>query len=242
MNLIISFFQNASIKAKILTFGGIFLFLTIIIISIINLIGTSNQSEPINIDIVNYSESFENTKLPDYYQDQIQQYIWTEIGNTANAENYENPENIPATIRPGSIKKTDEDQYFLIVDIEPLRYSFRVSFFYNPELANQPYVEPGYYIECPHPDEVIYPDTPCPLGTPIEQVKRYLPISLTGDGFTEDVHALTSSTGDYIMVKVNTCNDNDLPIGNMLFRNWLKELYIDPNDILYGITKICPSN
>lgn len=239
MNTIKNFLQNASPKAKTVIFSGVFIFLAIIIVSIVNLIINSSQFVTAPVEITNFSESFDEITLPDYYQTQLQAYVWAEIMSTGNAPD---TDFIPATIREGSIKKSDTDRYTALVDIEPLRYSFRVSFSYNPELIGQPYVEPGYYIECPYPDEIIYPDTPCPLSTPLEQVKRYLPIELSGNGFTEKAIVMTSSTGDYIMLKINTCNDDILSEGDLIFRNWLKKQYIDPNDLSYGITKVCPSN
>lgn len=229
MDFIKDFLKNASLKAKLITFGTFAALLIILIISIINFIIT-HQPAPVHVDIENFSNSLSEADLPDYYKTQIQQLVWSKIKDLPDIDQNNI---IPATIREGSIKEQENGKYSLIVDIEPLHYSFRISFSWNPELSNQSYIEPGFYIECPYPDEIIYPETPCPVDTTISRAKRILPTDLTVDGV--NVHAEIDNYNTKkpsIILDINSCEYNDTAKkGELVFRNWLKENLIDPNDI-----------
>ena len=233
MSLIKNFLQNATPKAKALLLGGLLLFLAIIIISVINLVLT-RRSEPIHVDISNFSESFDNLDLPETYQLQAQRLIWPYLKDV-DSVNQSDP--IPATIREGSIKKNDYNQYSFIVDVEPLRYSFKITFFWNPE--NQPYLEPGYTIECPSSDEIIYPDTPCPVGTAVDQIENYLPATIDFNDTSIEAKLINSMKGYYILAKVDTCDEDVQAAGNIFFRNWIKQLNFDPNDFTIVIARTC---
>lgn len=244
MDSIRLFFQNASTKAKVFIFGGSLLFVSIIVISIISII-SANQPAPEYLNITNFSESLSELDLPDYYKSQIQQYVWANIKNLPDVSQVNQSDQITqvdAVIRKNSLKKNEDNNYSVLVDIEPLHYSFRVSFFYNPELAGQPYVEPGYYIECPYPDEIIYPDTPCPLESTLDQLARLLPATIKSDNYTIEASISASSTNRFVLANIKSCDSNlDLKKAEFVFRDWIKQNGLDPNDININTIKTCPS-
>ena len=245
MDFIKSFLRNASNKMKLLVFGIILLILTIIIVAVVHFATSRKQPEPTNVEIDNFSSSLSSADLPDYYQAQIQQYLWTKLKHLPNVDK---DTVFTATIREGSIKKNDEDKYTLLVDIPDLRYTFQISFFYNPELfANNPYAEPSYYIGCPIADEIIYPETKCPIGTPIDNIKRFLPIAITtpsGHKIFTKIETYADyqeyANEQYLAVYVNSCGDKSvLPATEKAFRKQLKEYALDPNDYHIEIMDAC---
>lgn len=245
MNNIRLFFQNASTKAKILISGGVLLFISIIIISIISIV-SANQTAPEYLNITNFSENLSELDLPDYYKTQIQQYVWAYIKDLPGVSQVNQSNQISqvdAVIRKDSLEKSGDDgNYSVLVDIEPLHYSFHVSFFWNPEISNQSYVEPGYYIECPYPDEIIYHDTPCPLETTLDQLARLLPATIESNSYTINARIAASSIGRFLLADIQSCDPNvDLKKAEFTLRDWIKQNSLDPNNININTIKTCPS-
>lgn len=227
MNFIKRFFQNATTQAKILVIGGVTVFVTIIIISIINLLPKYYYNPADNIDVVNYSSSLEQYGLPSNLLDILRRQVWDYIKDNEKASQLST---IPITIREETVRKNENHEYTFVIDIEPLRYSFHVTYSWNPEYAGKPYYTPAPLLECPYPDEIIYPDTPCPIGTPIDQIERYLPTKLSYDGVSINAKITDSMIGRYIIVEVDTCDEKIQDEGDIFFRNWVKQLYLDPNN------------
>lgn len=241
-----NFLSNSSPKAKVLVFGGSFLILLVFIISLIFIFKSSFTTEEQHIHINNLEDISLN--ISDDYKKQIQSLIWNTI---KDQDHIDSSSLIDSNIRENSIT-IENNHVTLLVDIESLHYTFRVSFYQKPNNENNTisYQEPSFYIECPYPEEVVYSDTKCPVGTPVDQINRYLPFSLTLN--TEKGTSSVSvnlkkytflekyAKENYLEISINACGDKTiLKSGESTVKKWLKEHYFDPNDFHIEIVNLC---
>lgn len=242
MNFLKNFWKNSSTKAKAFVLS---IFGSLLIILIISIISLLNQPKPyVAPQHVNISNWSENLTIPDSLKTEVEQQIWSEIKDEEGIT----PSTIyDATIRQDSVSKSD-DSTLVLIDIEPLHYSFRTTITYNESKINQPYYNPGSFIECPYPKEVIFTDKKCPIGTPLSQLQRHLPHyqylsdeSTTFSVTTRTYDSFQKFSGEqYLAVSANSCGDQQkMTETNKLVKEWLKSLYLDPNDFHIEILDTC---
>jgi hypothetical protein len=236
LNGLKNFFKNLSQTAKITIFVGIFLVLAILVISIISLFRHQpTKTPPQYVNVSNFSES--TNEIPDYYENMINDTVWSAISDKVTLRE---GEMLDAAIRDNSITNNGDGSFRAIVDIESLHYTFVVTMYFDEE--PKPQASNNISIDCPTKDEVIYKDTKCPLGTPLEQLEQYLPLDLSTPDHLINVRLEANATGRAPVVYVNACGDQNLVAeGEKLFKKWLKDNYFDPNDFNISSSGICVS-
>jgi len=231
-----NFFKNLSQTAKIILIVGVFLLSTILVISIASLLKrTTTEQPPKYVNVSNFSES--TNEIPDYYENMISDTIWSAVQDKVTMKE---DDLLDVTIRDNTITNNGDGSFRAIVDIESLHYTFVVNLYFYEE--PKPQASNNISISCPTKDEVIYKDTKCPLGTPLEQLEQYLPLDLSTPDHLINVRLEANATGRAPVVYVNACGDQNLIAeGEKLFKKWLKENYFDPNDFNISSSGICVS-
>lgn len=236
-----NFWQYGSIQAK----AGVIIFcifnLVIIIIAIVNLLAPILK-EDYNVQVANFDET---TNVPKDYQEYIQKLIWKKIENNMDISGvvYED-----AKVRDSSYQEETEGEVVtasFIIDIEKLRYSFAVAVRWNTNKKS--IVDPDIQITCPHYLDVIYTDTKCIATTPAAQISRYLPHYETiPDGKKISINFRVyefyqAYAGEqYLAVEVKACqNAETISLAKSAAINWIKSIYLDPNDYHMEIVDSC---
>lgn len=221
-----NFISNSSVWAKI----AIVLFFVLILIAIVlAVISTMNmkKEDDTHIDVSNFPEI---SNAPKEYQIGTEQLIWQLIEQNEPIPDFSDYQ---AIIREGSYHEETNNNISsadFIIDIEELRYSFEVSLSWPK--GQKVYSDPSIKIRCPYYTDVIYTDTKCVAELPTAQIRRYLPHNYYLDNGYR-VHIDENSTGGNfrLLVYINACKDENLIDSAMDYaRNWIKTLYIDPDD------------
>ena len=235
-----NFWQYGSNRAKNGAVVLCFLTLLIIIIAIIWLFNPAAK-EDLNIQITN---SDEISNVPEDYQTSIKKLIWYKIEDHLDLPGivYEDAE-----IREGSYKEEtigDVVTANFIIDIESLRYSFAVTAKWNKKSPSKDF---DIQIQCPHYIDAIYTDTKCIAASPTDQLRRYLPhyeVMPDGQKINADFRTYAfyqEHAGEsYLAVEVSACgNEETLSSAKTIIINWLKSIYLDPNDYYIEMLDTC---
>lgn len=236
-----SFWKNASTGVKIGVVSFLLLMIMVVVVSVIMLL-RPRPVEDTHINVTNFEEL---VQVPEDYQTNIQKLMWRAIEASGVGDNVVFAD---AVVRDGSYSETTRGDVVtarFIIDIESMRYSFAVEANWsktNPNVDDQ-----NIHIECPHYLDVIYTDTKCIAATPIEQVSRYLPHYEYLDGgqmmnVTMRKYDIFQehSAEPYLAVEVNACGDDGiLSSGKNKTVQWLKSIYLDPNDYYVEVLDTC---
>ena len=226
-------FKHLTKKAKIFIATFIAFFVIIILISILSLTNNSTQdyTSSGNINITNWSD---HTSAPVGYKGYLQDLIWA----TIKEQNPSTP--VTAIIRENTKqeeKTGDTLRTSFIIDLPDQKYSFRGHFFWA-EGQTKAFTDPTVYLSCPLASEVIYPESPCLIGTHADQLSAYLPTELTLDDGTQLNLTLNKyadyqkfANQPYVSVSIPTCKDYAQLTGALSKVNaWLESLYQKPSD------------
>ena len=227
-----NFIRNSSIGAKI----AIILFFVLVIVAIVFAILATKKPEEQNIDVTNFSEV---SDAPKDYQTFTQELIWQLIEKN---ENIPDPSKYQAVIREGSYSEETDGNVVnanFIIDIEELRYSFEVDLAW-PKNDRNKQTDLTVHIRCPYYTDVIYTDTKCVAETPETQIQRYLPHNYYLDS-GDRVHIKFSNFGEpHLLVYINACKNQNLIDAAMNYaHDWIKSLYMDPDDFKMEPYDVC---
>jgi hypothetical protein len=245
MSKIQNLIQNSSRQAKIIFFTLLFGFILIACISIFFLTRTNEETSS-HIYIEDFSSY---TSASDGYRRYSEELIWQVL---QKLDNIPTEEISNAKIREDSFSEQTSDDIVVtsfLVDLESLHYTFRITFNWDQK-AKQASKDPAISINCPTPEEIIYPDTKCPLEITL-QLRNYLPheeylsdgtqINLTLQRYaTYQNHANET----YLDVSLPTCNNYEqLLEAKNITQKWLNSLALDSSNLRIEVScSNCPLN
>lgn len=233
-----NFMQYGTWQAKTAVFGGLGIFLLIIVVAIAALL-IPKITNTYLVAIDNYDETI---NIPEGYYDVVQkniQNIFVQNG-AMDIPTYQD-----ASVREGSYKEKRSDNIVVsdfIIDIESMQYSFKVKVVW---VAGESAIlnDPDVTITCPDYTEVIYTEKKCIAETPIQQIKKYLPHTLEIEGGLEPtfwIDLKKKMNSFYVSVAIRTCGDKQLEEKAVKeTKKWIKSRFLDPNDYEIKTTDVC---
>lgn len=245
MSKIQDLIQNSSRQAKIVFFTLLFGLVLVIGLSVFFLT-RSNEEASDHI----YIEDFSNyTTAPDGYRRYSEELIWQVL---QKLDNIPTEEISHAKIRENSFSEQSSGDIVItsfLVDLESLRYTFRITFNWNQK-NQQASKDPVISINCPTPEEIIYPDTKCPLEITL-QLRNYLPheehlsdgtqINLTLQRYAAYQNHANET---YLNVSLPTCHSYEqLLEAKNVTQKWLNTLSLDSSNLRIEVScSDCPLN
>ena len=240
METVRNFNANASLKLKVGILLGALAFFAVAAFLIVPLF-FSSKTEQIPVEVTDYAGA---AVVPTNYKTDINRIIYKML---ASVDELSEVSVEDAVVREGSYSEERSGSLVsarFIIDIESLHYSFEVDTSWIAGGDNTS--DPTLYITCPHYLDVIYTDKKCIASSPEVQLERYLPhyerlsddILYTAEFRTYDT--FQANAGEkYLAVVVPTCSKTILGEAETNIKQWLKKIYLDPNDYYLEMIQEC---